>query len=598
MPLGTESRTFADGRYELFEPIGSGGMATVYRAHDHRLGVARAVKVLLPSYASKVRVRARFEAEARTMAVLDHPNIVRVYDVGASEETAWIVMELVEGGSLLEKIGEFGIQESDCLTVTAQVLEALAVAHAHGVVHRDIKPHNVLLSKTGVVRITDFGIARCAGLNDDSFTKTGTVMGTWAFMAPEQRVDAKGVDHTADLYGTGATLFTMCTGQTPMDLFAADLAPDMLNRVPEVLVPIIRRATRYNREERYPNAANMLEAVQAALEALATHADTAPLVKPVTAPLVLRPNPVEPTPEVQIITLPSEPTNVTYLGEDLPSTPPVLETPALTSGPEALSATSNLTPLPFRPATLNLPAADAEPSAGPSGLAMAFDVLPKGRTMIGVGLILLLLVGGAVKRVLKDSSPVPPSQSLETAAGIAPTQSSSPPIDQVVTDPTQADEPSEIKKAEAQSTQAAKDTQTKPTPANPVAADKSPGSLGSQTIQEDPTLPPEMVHAPSGVGRMGGTFPIQVRITHLHPLEFRAYTVTAYFRAQGSAAYKRVRLQINGTSWEGSIPIDAQMEGGLEYFVKAKVGSGSNDRLTSLQSGSNSHPHRVRISSP
>ena len=104
--LVAEGQTLADGRYELFEPLGSGGMATVFRAVDTRLGVPRAIKVLLPSYAEKPRVRARFEAEARTMAVLDHPAIVRVYDVGSNDETAWIVMEVVDGNAVDDTLTE------------------------------------------------------------------------------------------------------------------------------------------------------------------------------------------------------------------------------------------------------------------------------------------------------------------------------------------------------------------------------------------------------------------------------------------------------------------------------------------------------------
>ena len=594
MPLGTVSRTFADGRYELFEPIGSGGMATVYRAHDHRLGVARAIKVLLPSYASKDRVRARFEAEARTMAVLDHPNIVRVYDVGASEETAWIVMELVEGGSLLDKIGEFGIDENDCLKVTAQVLEALAVAHAHGVVHRDIKPHNVLLSKTGLVRITDFGIARCAGLTEDSFTKTGTVMGTWAFMAPEQRVNAKGVDHTADLYGTGATLFTMCTGQTPMDLFAADLAPDMLSRVPETLEPIIRRATRYNREERYPNAASMLEAVQTALDGLAFGADTVPTGMPgTTTPQVdTQTTAGGALSAVQVATEPSPPPNLTYVGEDHAA--PRIEAPTLAPAPETLAPTSNLTPLPFRPSTSGQPPADAPPSP----ITKALNILPDGRTIFGIALILVLLVGGAVKRVLKEKAPALPPQPTELAPLTTPTTAQP---EDAPPDKTRQEVSSEAPKVEVNPTKTAKENQ-KPSPDAVISEPETPlpskGVDSVQAIQVDHTLPPELVHIPSGVGRMGGMFAVQVRIKHLHPLEVPAYTVTAYYRAQGSAAYKRVTLQVAGDGWTGSIPIESQMEGGLEYFVKAKPRSGVDERLTSLQSGSNSHPHRVRISSP
>ena len=216
---------------ELVEAIGSGGMAhclprlrSAARCSEghrgHAAGLCRE---------AACSACARFERpKPETMAVLDHPSIVRVYDVGSNDETAWIVMELVEGRI---PPSEDRFHRHQCRRLpryTARVLEALDVAHRHGVVHRDIKPHNVLLTPDGEARITDFGIARSAGQTDESFTKTGTVMGTWAFMAPEQRVNAKGVDHTADIYGLGASLFAMATGQTPMDLFAADLDPEML----------------------------------------------------------------------------------------------------------------------------------------------------------------------------------------------------------------------------------------------------------------------------------------------------------------------------------------------------------------------------------
>ena len=139
-------QNLSDGRYRLLEPIGSGGMATVYRGFDTRLQVHRAIKVLAEEYANRPKVRARFDAEARTMALLDHPNIVRVYDVGNDGTQVWIVMELVEGVSLLERIDDGGALDPDsALRITTEVLEGLAAAHAQGVVHRDIKPHNIML---------------------------------------------------------------------------------------------------------------------------------------------------------------------------------------------------------------------------------------------------------------------------------------------------------------------------------------------------------------------------------------------------------------------------------------------------------------------
>ncbi len=283
-PLTAESSaTLAEGRYRLIEVIGSGGMATVYRAFDARLQVPRAIKVLLPSLANRERLRARFEAEARTMALLEHRNIVRVYDVGSEGNRVYIVMELVDGGSLVDRLDETGpLPPRQAVDVCLAVLEGLSVAHSREIVHRDIKPHNVMLTRKGETRVTDFGIARLARGND-SLTKTGAIMGTWGFMAPEQRADSKAVDARADLYSVAATLYSCVTNETPMDLFAAELDSSMLARIPGPLSSVIRRATMYDREERYPTAAEMTEALRAIRDQLPATPEDAP-------PLMIRPS--------------------------------------------------------------------------------------------------------------------------------------------------------------------------------------------------------------------------------------------------------------------------------------------------------------------
>jgi len=626
MTLGGDPRSLADGRYELFESIGSGGMATVYRAHDNRLGVDRAIKVLLPSYASKDRVRARFEAEARTMAVLDHPNIVRVYDVGATTETAWIVMELVEGASLLDRIGEFGMNSEDCLNISAKVLSALTVAHAHGIVHRDIKPHNVLMSTEGTVRITDFGIARSAGPAEDSFTKTGTVMGTWAFMAPEQRVNAKGVDHTADIYGAGATMFAMVTGQTPMDLFAADLDPQMLSSVPEDVLPIIRRATRYNREERYPDAQAMLEAIDEVRERLNVQTDTVRSVTPKPAPQLAHAGAsvasTSPMPTITPPTLASAPaptiapgsgTNLTYIPDDSPA-PPM-------GG--AVQHDDNSTPLPFRPTAEKSAAQISNPTLAEGHT----DEPTKGRktVQLAMGLVAVLIVGGAIKRMgAPEPSQVNPPEPSEHAAPEQPTPQAesdpaSPTAGQVPPNDQPPETASQPSTATPMATGSKNTTAPKPTTALPAdppetarqderGASEAPQLSTPTTVEESagkptqaavtPAAAPEIVHEAPATARMGGRMTVQVRISNLQPLETQAYRVTVFYRAANTAAFDRIELVRNRATWAGSIPVDPSMEAGIEYFVKATAPGANNERLVNLKSRTNRSPHRVRVSSP
>ncbi|MEZ4321116.1 MAG: protein kinase [Myxococcota bacterium] len=283
--------SLAEGRYLLVAKLGEGGMATVYRAFDQRLQVWRAVKILSPDYADKKKIARRFEAEAQTMALLEHRNIVRVYDVGREGNVAYIVMELLLGGCLVDWLEHHGpMPPRMAVEATMQTCEGLAAAHDKGVIHRDIKPHNVLVTADGVCRVTDFGIAR-VGDADASMTKTGSVMGTWGYMAPEQRTNAKGVDVRADVYAVGATLYSLLTDRMPMDLFAADRDSSILEGVHELLLPILVKATEYNREDRHATVLELRDELKAVYDQLPEIPDgTSPLA--VDAP----PNPAPPDP--------------------------------------------------------------------------------------------------------------------------------------------------------------------------------------------------------------------------------------------------------------------------------------------------------------
>src|SRR5215475_2675571 len=188
-------------------------MATVWVADDPVLSRRVAVKILRADLAADEGTRARFRHEAIAAARLSHPNIVSTYDTGDDDGIAYIVMELVEGPTLRHLIDQQGgLPVGDVIRIGKQVAEALDAAHRAGLVHRDVKPANVLVPASGPVKVTDFGIAKAAG--GDDLTRTGTVMGTARYLAPEQ-VNGHGTDARTDVYGLGLLLFEMCTGHTP-----------------------------------------------------------------------------------------------------------------------------------------------------------------------------------------------------------------------------------------------------------------------------------------------------------------------------------------------------------------------------------------------
>lgn len=203
-------------RYELLEVLGEGGFATTYRAWDSRLERAVAIKILRHHYATDKQFVDRFVREARAAASVSHPNVVRLYDFGQDSETVFIAMQYVQGETLRELLRRHpaGLNESEAIRLAAPVVRGLAAIHAVGIVHRDIKPDNVLLAHDGEVLITDFGIALIA--DSGRMTRTDTTYGTAAYMAPEQaRGDVPGP--ATDVYSAGVMLFELLTGRLPFD---------------------------------------------------------------------------------------------------------------------------------------------------------------------------------------------------------------------------------------------------------------------------------------------------------------------------------------------------------------------------------------------
>src|SRR5215207_7161953 len=207
-------KTVLDNRYDVGRPLGSGGMGEVFLARDRVLGRDVALKVLRTQYAGDSEFAERFKREARSAASLSHPNIVQVYDRGETEDGAsYIAMEYVPGGTLKEKIlGEGPLGTREAAALGAQVAEALGAAHERGMVHRDIKPQNVLLTDKGDVKVADFGIARAG--SSVTISKTGTVMGTAGYMSPEQAL-GKPATSKSDLYSLGVVLYEALTGELP-----------------------------------------------------------------------------------------------------------------------------------------------------------------------------------------------------------------------------------------------------------------------------------------------------------------------------------------------------------------------------------------------
>lgn len=223
------------GRYRLEAEIGRGGMGIVYHAEDTMLDRPVAVKVLLPQLAADSQFVQRFKREAQMAARLEHPNIVTVHDVGQVEGLVYFVMRLVTGKPL-DRLMEEGLPWSRAETIAVQVAEAMAYAHEHHVIHRDIKPENVIVSREGIVTITDFGLAR-PEQQAGGPTQAGVILGTPGYMAPEQAL-GKDVDHRADIYAFGVMLFELISGDLPYD---GETAFSIINQHISAPIPDVRQ---------------------------------------------------------------------------------------------------------------------------------------------------------------------------------------------------------------------------------------------------------------------------------------------------------------------------------------------------------------------
>ena len=256
-----------DNRYEIQEVIGIGGMAVVYKARCHRLNRLVAIKILKEDYCQDEDFRRRFHAESQAVAMLSHPNIVSVYDVSSSPEADYIVMELIDGISLKQYMEKKGVLNwKETLHFAIQIGKALEHAHSRGIVHRDIKPHNVMVLKNGSVKVTDFGIARVMSKGN---TLTKEALGSVHYISPEQ---AKGgrVDNRSDIYSLGVVMYEMMTGRPPYDgespvavaiqhINGGAVMPSTLNpNIPGGLEQIIMKAMAHEPADRYALAATML----------------------------------------------------------------------------------------------------------------------------------------------------------------------------------------------------------------------------------------------------------------------------------------------------------------------------------------------------
>ena len=213
MKILLQKGTFLGGRYEILEHIGSGGMADVYKARCHKLNRYVAIKVLRREYCDNESFVRKFTVEAQSTAGLIHPNIVNIYDAGNEEGIHYIVMELAEGMTLKRYIRRYGrLSARETVDFAIQIASGLQAAHEHHIIHRDIKPQNILVSDSGTIKVTDFGIARAASSN----TISSNVMGSVRYLSPEQ---ARGgyADERSDIYSLGITIYEMATGKVPFD---------------------------------------------------------------------------------------------------------------------------------------------------------------------------------------------------------------------------------------------------------------------------------------------------------------------------------------------------------------------------------------------
>src|ERR671935_374039 len=304
--------TLFHGRYKILRKLGAGGMANVYLAEDQELGRRVAIKILNERHANDDQFVERFRREAQNAAALAHPNIVSIYDRGEAEGTYYIAMEYLEGRTLKELIVTRGPTPIPvAIDYTRQMLGALGFAHKNGIVHRDIKPNNVIVSPEGRLKVTDFGIARSGA---SQMTEVGSIIGTAQYLSPEQ---ARGspVDQRSDVYSVGIVLYEMLTGcvpftgDTPLEIAMKHLSEvpvppsEVRDDVPDDLDLVVLRALAKDPDDRYQTAEEMdgdLARIQRGMSVSSETADTATAVLAGAgisgAPTIIAPRPTQVAP--------------------------------------------------------------------------------------------------------------------------------------------------------------------------------------------------------------------------------------------------------------------------------------------------------------
>ncbi len=246
---------------EIIELLGAGGMGAVYKARQEGLDRIVALKVLPEEFAHDVKFALRFTREARTLAKLNHPNIVSLFEFGKVQETYYFLMEFVDGPTLRDVVSAGQLSPEHALTIVPQLCDALQFAHNNGVIHRDIKPENILMAKDGSVKIADFGLSRILGNETQPtvLTRTHQIMGTPRYMAPEQLEGARSVDHRADIYSLGVVFYEMLTGELPIGRFAV---PSQKVEIDVRLDEVVLRTLEKEPQRRYQHASQIKSDVQ------------------------------------------------------------------------------------------------------------------------------------------------------------------------------------------------------------------------------------------------------------------------------------------------------------------------------------------------
>lgn len=396
------------GDYEILRELGRGGMGIVYKAHERSLQRVVALKVLPPNISSDIAFAKRFEREARFAASLSHPNIVSIYAVGKHEDVRYIAMEYIKGKTLTTLIREAGrLSVARALEITLQAADALLVAHRVGMVHRDVKPDNIMIDEAGRVKVMDFGLAR--GIHSATqLTADGAVLGTPRYMSPEQCEGLK-PDHRSDLYSLGIVLFEMLTGRTP---YSADTPLALMRQIVEAPLPslqeisadvpphvcsIVYRMAAKRPDDRYDSAETLCEDIRTYLEGTKTPTPTPSGQDRPTD--VLSPAP-RPTPTPPVAPVAQRPLNRVTIGvaavmailaivgggiwwgrmTPMPETPPVQATSApqdsasATGGPGGAMPLPEVQPAPTAPADQSLPAPGAREGPGPAAPQPAQDL--------------------------------------------------------------------------------------------------------------------------------------------------------------------------------------------------------------------------------